>query len=203
VVGAGLWGRAGACRVRGWGGGLGPGGWARERRVFLEVEERGAGVVVRPRRARCMSCGVTQVLLDRRVLARRRDGLGVIGVALGLAASGLGVGKVVWEVGRPFSTVRGWLRSARACAVGVEGFLAGVGQVVAGTLASGVAVSGVGGLVSACVRFAVGAGWPASGWLVAGASACRCRVLQASWWAQHESAVAGAGVGWADSGAGP
>ncbi|MCL2491057.1 MAG: hypothetical protein FWF36_10155 [Propionibacteriaceae bacterium] len=137
------------------------------------------------------------------MLSRRKDGLAVIQEALGLMVTGLGVGKVAYEVGRPFSTVRGWVRAARLCSGGVEGWLAGLGQVVAGSLPSGIVASGVGRLVSACVRFAVGTGWPVDAWLVAGASACRCVLLQASWWVQHESAVAGLPVVAASSGAGP
>jgi len=191
------------CPVVGCSGRLAPWGWACVRWVFLGVEERGVATSVRPRRARCSKCGVSQVLLDRRMLSRRRDGVAVIQVALELTVSGLGVGKVAWEVGRPFSTVRGWVRAARTCADGVEGFLAGLGQVVAGALPVPVVVSRVSRLVSACARFAKAAGWPAGQWLTAGASACRCRVLQVSWWTQHEMAVAGLGVRVASLRAGP
>jgi len=202
-VEAGLSARVWLCPVVGCGGRLGPWGWARARRVFLDLEERGGGTWVRPRRARCGSCGVSQVLLDRRMLSRRKDGLAVIQAGLELAAGGMGVGRVAWEVGRPFSTVRGWLRSAGDCAGGVEGFLAGLGQVVGGALPAPVGVLGVARLVSACVRYAAGTGWPVSDWLVAGASGCRCRLLQRSWWVQHETAVAGLGWPLALSGAGP
>jgi len=157
--------------------------------VFLGVEERDEPTVFRPRRARCYACGITQVLLDRRLLSRRKDGVTVIAVALHLASVGKGVGKIVWEVGRAFSTVRSWIRSGKACRVAVEAFLAGVGQVVAGTT-PGVVTSGVGRLMSACARFALAAGWPGMQWLAAGASACRGRILQVSWWAQHQPAVA-------------
>ena len=146
---------------------------------------------------------MTQVLLDRRLLARRKDGLAVVQEGLRLAVSGLGVGRVAWEVGRPFSTVRGWLRSAMASAVGVEGFLAGLGMAVAGVSPAGVPESGVARLVSACSGWAVHVGWPVSQWLAAGASGCRCRVLQPSWWAQHQPAVAGLPSGGALSGGGP
>jgi len=127
----------------------------------------------------------------------------VVQVALELASSGMGAGRVAWEVGRPFSTVRGWLRSARACAPGVEACLSALVQQVAGVVALPASGTGVGRLVSACVRFAVGAGWPVSEWLAAGASACRCRVLQASRWAQHETAVAALGWVAASSDVGP
>lgn len=68
------------------GGRLVPWSHARTRIVF------GAGTVrwrLRPRRARCAGCGVTHVLLPVSVLARRRDEAGLIGAALGLAASGV------------------------------------------------------------------------------------------------------------------
>ena len=61
--------RGWACPEPGCAGWLRPWGWARRRRVFLDVEERGEPTVVRPRRARCARCGVTQVLLDRRLLS--------------------------------------------------------------------------------------------------------------------------------------
>ena len=86
------------------GGTLGRWGHARERLV------RGVGVL-RPRRARCSSCLVTHVLLAVVCLLRRADGVEVIGEALRLKASGVGHRPIAARLGRPASTVRGWLRA--------------------------------------------------------------------------------------------
>jgi transposase-like protein len=71
-------------------------------------------VEFRPRRGRCRSCQKTQVLLPDVVLGRRVDVVSVIGRALRAAAGGDGHRKVAEMVGRPVSTVRGWLRRFRA-----------------------------------------------------------------------------------------
>ncbi len=86
------------------GGGLAPWGHARARRV------RGVGEL-RPRRARCGSCLVTHVLLAVSCLLRRADGADVIGQALRGKASGAGHRPIARQLGRPRSTVRGWLRA--------------------------------------------------------------------------------------------
>jgi hypothetical protein len=66
-----------ACRAcgKGW---LRPWGFARRR----GLRDRGTVLVVRPRRGRCASCRVTQVLLPTVALLRRRDLAEVIGEAL-------------------------------------------------------------------------------------------------------------------------
>jgi len=86
------------------GGGLSPWGRARQRTVH------GIGVL-RPRRARCVACQVTHVLLAVSCLLRRADAAGVIGSALVLKASGRGHRPIADRLGRPVSTVRGWLRA--------------------------------------------------------------------------------------------
>ena len=86
------------------GGGLSPWGHARARLM------RGVGVL-RPRRARCLACRVTHVLLAVSCLLRRADGVDDIGAALTAKASGLGHRPIAVRVGRPVSTVRGWLRA--------------------------------------------------------------------------------------------
>ena len=83
-------------------------GWARERRV------RGPGGVVRrvrPRRAVCTGCGRTHVLLPVMCLSRRYDEAGEIGLALEAKAAGAGHRMIAAMLGRPASTVRGWLRA--------------------------------------------------------------------------------------------
>lgn len=67
--------------------------------------------VQRPRRARCVGCAVTHVLISEDTLARRRDLVEVIGAALVAKASGLGYRRVAAGiVGVTVWTVRGWLR---------------------------------------------------------------------------------------------
>lgn len=101
----------------GCGGELRPWGWAR-RRVLREA---GGLRVVRPRRSRCGSCGVSHVLLPVFALLRRADAVSVIGAALAAKAAGAGVRRIAAAVGRPVETVRGWLRrfAGRAEAVRV------------------------------------------------------------------------------------
>jgi hypothetical protein len=86
------------------GGGLSPWGHARPRAV------RGVGVL-RPRRGRCGACEVTHVLLVVSCLLRRADGADVIGSALSAKATGQGHRPIAARLGRPVSTVRGWLRA--------------------------------------------------------------------------------------------
>lgn len=86
------------------GGGLRRWGHARPRAV------RGVGLL-RPRRARCLACRVTHVLLAVSCLVRRADAAEVIGAALAAKARGQGHRPIAVWLGRPPSTVRGWLRA--------------------------------------------------------------------------------------------
>ena len=98
------------------------GGWGFARWRVLRCE---AGpVALRPRRSRCGSCRSTHVLLPDVVLARRVDTVAVIGAALTNAAAGVGHRRVAERVGRPPSTVRGWLRRFRAVAARAAVFFA-------------------------------------------------------------------------------
>jgi hypothetical protein len=90
-------------------------GFARRRRVRSEA----VAVELRPRRCRCRECARTQVLLPDVLLFRRVDSVGVIGRALSAAAAGVGHRVAAAVVGRPASTVRGWLRRFRSGAVRV------------------------------------------------------------------------------------
>ena len=81
-----------------------PWGWARPRGVH------GVVGVVRPRRARCVGCLVTHVLLPVTVLLRRAYAVEVIGVALWARAAGRGHRSIGQMLGAPAATVRGWLR---------------------------------------------------------------------------------------------
>ena len=64
-----------------------------------------------PRRSRCRECGATHVLLPAWCLARRADAGEVIGLALEAKAAGAGHRVIAARLGRPASTVRGWLRA--------------------------------------------------------------------------------------------
>jgi hypothetical protein len=100
------------------GGVLARWGNAAERRVRLL---EGPDVVLVPRRSRCRGCGATHVLLPAWCLARRADAGEVIGLALEVKAAGSGHRPVAARLGRPASTVRGWLRAFAARAEQVWG----------------------------------------------------------------------------------
>jgi Domain of unknown function (DUF6431) len=86
------------------------GGWGNAvMRPVRQVD--GDDVVVRPRRSRCRACRVTHVLLPAQLLCRRADAGAVIGRALEAKAAGAGHRKIAGLLGRPESTVRGWLRA--------------------------------------------------------------------------------------------
>jgi len=101
------------------GGGLAGWGYARRRSV------RGVGDL-RPRRARCGSCLVTHVLLAVSCLLRRADGVDVIGSALRAKAAGAGHRPIAGRLGRPVSTVRGWLRAFARNAESVRSVFTGL-----------------------------------------------------------------------------
>jgi hypothetical protein len=93
--------RCPACsgRLAGWG----------HARVRVIRGEGGIGWRLRPRRSRCCGCGVTHVLLPVSCLLRRADAAGVIWAGLAASAAGAGHRKIAAGLGRPASTVRGWL----------------------------------------------------------------------------------------------
>jgi hypothetical protein len=100
-------------RLRRW-------GFARFRKLRLAD---GVEVWLRPRRARCGDCGMTQVLLADVALSRRQDGVEVIGSALVDAAAGRGSRWIAERLGLARSTVRGWLvRFGARAALVVEFF---------------------------------------------------------------------------------
>ena len=92
------------------GGPLAGWGQARERRVRGQV---GVSRLI-PRRGRCRRCLRTHVLLPVTCLARRADEASVIGQALEAKAAGAGHRPIAEALGRPASTVRGWLRALAA-----------------------------------------------------------------------------------------
>lgn len=94
------------------GAGLRPWGWSRDR----ELRSRAGTRRFQPRRAICAGCRVTHVLLPEDGLARRRDAVADIGVALTAKAAGRGHRSVAARLGAPAATVRGWLRRFGAMA---------------------------------------------------------------------------------------
>lgn len=66
--------------------------------------------MLRPRRARCAACAVTQVLLPVTVLLRRAYGAAAIVAALAGRAVGRGHRSIAAGIDVPAGTVRGWLR---------------------------------------------------------------------------------------------
>lgn len=85
---------------------LRPWGHARWRCLRRELDD----VRHRPRRASCTACARTHVLLPALWFARRADCVAVIGAALLAKAAGAGHRPIAATLGRPASTVRGWLR---------------------------------------------------------------------------------------------
>ena len=65
-------------------------------------------------RSVCRGCGRTHALLPSFVVPRRLDAAPVIGAALEQAAAGRGHRPLAASFGLPATTVRGWLRRARA-----------------------------------------------------------------------------------------
>jgi hypothetical protein len=89
------------------------------------------------------------VLLPASVLLRRADAVEVIGAGLLAAAGGLGHRRVAEVVGRPASTVRGWLRRTTRVA---DRVLAVCAAVAAGFGAEFVPPGPAGGAVAAVVE---------------------------------------------------
>ena len=88
------------------GGPLAPWGFASER----ELRTLGGTRRLRPRRSVCSACGATHVLEPSSTVARHRDTAEVIGAAWSAEVVGAGHRRIAAELGRPPSTVRGWLR---------------------------------------------------------------------------------------------
>lgn len=90
---------------------LRPWGFARAR--LIRRSSGSSPLWWRPRRAWCVACRRTDVLLPSQLLPRRRDDVEVIGAALVAHAAGAGHRRVAGVVDRPPSTVRNWLRAFR------------------------------------------------------------------------------------------
>ena len=155
----------------GCGGRLGGWGHASRRPVFTAGR---IPVAVRPRRARCSSCGVTHVLLPAWLLARRCDGTAVIGEMLARAARGQGFRSIAAASGVPQGTVRSRLRRFRAAAGRVRAFFTRLAGVLSpDPVPLDPAGSGLGDAVVAVAAAAAAAAgrWPGvitvSGWELA------------------------------------
>jgi hypothetical protein len=66
------------------------------------------------KRAKCMSCRVSHVLLPSFALVRRLDPARLVGRALAGAVAGRGMRPLARELGVPHETLRGWWRRYRA-----------------------------------------------------------------------------------------
>lgn len=182
-------------------GRLRPWGWARTRRI-----RHGAGgdqhlVRHHPRRGRCTGCGATHVLLQVSLAARRADTAEVITVAIEAKTfRGEGHRVIAARLGRPASTVRGWLRSFTAAAGQISELFASLAvrdapdaaliwPKPAGS-ATGDALSALAAYGQALARrFDTVA---TVTWVEAGLAVCGGRLFCASWWAgrsQHEPAL--------------
>jgi hypothetical protein len=161
------------------------GGWGNA--VERAVRVPGGSVRLRPRRSRCRECGVTHVLLPAWCLLRRADSAGVIGAALESAAAGGGHRKIARLLGRPASTVRGWLRRFAGRAEAVRVFFT---VLLARTAPDPVMPAGAAGPVAAAVSAVAGAAaavaarWPLVGTVPAwsAASAASGGLLLAPGW---------------------
>lgn len=100
-----------ACPSTGCDGQLGPWGHARRRWVRIAPGHRESH---QPRRARCRSCRRTHVLAWVRSHPRRADAVETVGAALLASVTGLSDRAVADRLGLPATTVRDWLRRARA-----------------------------------------------------------------------------------------
>ena len=164
---------AGVLRCPGCAERLAPWGQARWRNVRLvDGEQR-----LRPRRARCVSCGWTHVLLPDLMLVRRRDSVAVIGAAFVAHAAGENDRQIAARIGRHPSTVRGWLRRFRSRAVSIAGFFTqwalalspGLNPPAPAGTSWGDAVEAVGLATRAAVlRFGPLAGWELAARLTGG-----------------------------------
>jgi hypothetical protein len=173
------------------GGVLGGWGHAGPRRVRMLT---GPDAELVPRRSRCRECGGTHVLLPAWCLSRRADAGVVIGAALEAAAAGAGFRKIAAGLGRPVSTVRGWLRRFAGRAEQVRVFFT---VLLARTSPDPVLPAGAASPVAAAVSAVAGAAaavaqrWPAVGvvpvWAAASA-ASGGRLLAPGWLAAGRNA---------------
>jgi hypothetical protein len=180
---------------------LRPWGSARSRSIRYGVERGGPVRVHRPRRGRCTGCRVTHVLLPVLLAARRADAGEVIAAAVeAKVVEGWGHRKIAALVGRPVSTVRGWLRAFAACAERiVERFTALVLRDAPDAVAVWPAPAGSMQAAALAVLLAYAAGlgrrFGTIGgvtWVRSGIAACHGRLFCPGFWdvmVQHEPAL--------------
>lgn len=197
---------AGRLLCPGCGGVLRPWGWARRRLVRHGTGPGHRSVPVRPRRARCAGCAGTHVLLGAGWAARRADAAQVIAAAIeAKVAGGAGHRPIAVWLGRPASTVRGWLRAFSTAASAIARVFTGLvhrdGADAAGlwpapaptaTAAALAAVAAYARVIAD--RFAV----VSVPWQMAGLAAVGPFFFSAGWWAaarQHELALMPPGIG--------
>ena len=182
---------AGRLGCPGCGGRLHPWGWARRRTIrdghgpgWVDVEHR-------PRRGRCSGCRATHVLLDVVLAARRADSAGVIAAGIeAKIAAGWGHRKIAAELGRPASTVRGWLRAFAASAAQIAGQFTGLvhrDAVDAASLWPKPAGSSPAAALSALLAYAQALGGRFGAvvmvaWVQAGIAASNGRLFCSSFW---------------------
>lgn len=178
--------------LRGWGS-------ARNRPVRHGLAAGGRVRWHRPRRARCCGCGSTHVLLPVSLAARRADAAEVIAAAVDAkVARGRGHRRVAAWLGRPVSTVRGWLRGfARASDAITERFAVLIMRDAPDAAAlwpapqwhaTGQALTSLMGYAAAvAARFGIGR----LAWQLTGITVTNGWLFSAAWWAragQHELA---------------
>jgi hypothetical protein len=122
----------GELRCPGCAGELRPWGHARWR----TLRQSHGQVRRRLRRSCCSGCGATHVLLPASCLSRRADDVAVIGSALLAKETGVGHRRVAVLLGRPASTVRGWLRRFGCRAEGVRVLFTGLLHALDATVAA-------------------------------------------------------------------
>jgi len=168
----------------GCGGVLSGWGHARPRRVRMLT---GPDAELVPRRSRCRECGGTHVLLPAWCLSRRAGAGAVIGAALEAAAAGAGFRTIAAGLGRPVSTVRGWLRRLAGRAEQVRVFFT---VLLARISPDPVMPAGTASPVAAAVSAVAGAAaavaqrWPAVGMVpvwAAASAASGGRLLAPGW----------------------
>lgn len=166
-------------RLRAW-------GWARPRVI------RGWSVPyrVRPRRGRCVGCAGTHVLLPAWLTSRRADCLAVIAAAIeDKFVVGTGHRSIAARLGRPASTVRGWLRAFGRHAADISRFFTDLTRAHSPDAArvwAAPASSVAAGAISAVMAYTAGLGQRFGAgtltWARAANAACAGRLLCSSFW---------------------
>ena len=196
---------AGRFLCPGCGGRLSPWGWARQRRIRHGIGADRRNADERPRRGRCTGCGATHVLLSINLAARRADGVAVIAAAIEAKwAQGVGHRVIAARLGRPVSTVRGWLRAFATSATAITGVvtsLVGRDASDAAALWPAPAATAAGQAVSVLMAYgrvlASRFGVVMVPWHGAGLAVVGPWFFSASWWAatsQHQLALGPQGL---------